>query len=74
MVASCVLSPISARKKAMATVTTGPKRFSFLSSPSSLSPRSVHNPKKTKDKAAIKEITSIGIKIVRKCPTITASA
>jgi hypothetical protein len=60
IVASWVLSPISARKKAMPTVTIGPNLGSFFSSPSSLSPRIVHNPKIIKDNEAIKEMISIG--------------
>ncbi|MPN59956.1 hypothetical protein SDC9_207679 [bioreactor metagenome] len=53
MVASWVLSPISAIKKANATVATAPYLVVRFSSPSSLSPLMVHKPKITKDNDAI---------------------
>ncbi len=50
--ASCVLSPISEKKKAIATVATAPNLDFLFCSPPGLSPRTVHNPKKMKDREA----------------------
>ena len=72
-VASCVLSPISARKKDTATVTRGdPMRRSSL--PTSRSPRRVQRPNPMKESPAAARSTLAGTTSSAEPPTATASA
>ena len=73
-VATWVLSPISARKKAISVAPNTPKRGSLASSSSSLSGISVHTAIAMKDRPSTQRSVCGPISVVSQVPTAAAKA